>query len=45
MDLGISAVVKAALYKPLAEKDKYKIDTIMTSAKKFFYKINIDFFI
>ena len=43
MDLGISAVVKAALYKPLAEKDKYKIDTIMTSAKKFFNKIILIF--
>ena len=39
MDLGISAVVKASLYAPLAQKNQKLISSIMISAKKFYTKI------
>ena len=39
LELGIGAVVKSALYKPLAEKDDNKISEIIVSAEKFFKKI------
>ena len=39
MDLGISAVVKASLYRPLEERNDYLISAIMVSAKKFYTKI------
>lgn len=45
MDLGINAVVKASLYKPLAEKDHYMTSAIMVSAKKFYNKIILIFLI
>lgn len=35
-DLGISAVVQSALYKPLADKNNQEISRIITSARKFF---------
>lgn len=45
MDLGISAVVKASLYTPLAQKNKKNISLIMISAKRFYKKIIIIFLI
>lgn len=36
MDLGIGAVVQAALYKPLAKKDYEEISILYSSAKKYF---------
>lgn len=36
LDLGVGAVVQAALYKPLVDNDNYRIDEIYSSAKKFF---------
>ena len=36
LDLGISAVVQSALYKPLAEGNTKKISEIISSARKFF---------
>lgn len=36
LDLGVGAVVQAALYKPLANNDKDSINSIYWSAKKFF---------
>lgn len=36
LEMGIGTVVQSALYKPLAEKNKKRINEIMTSAKKFF---------
>lgn len=38
-DLGISAVVQSALYKPLADKDNNKVSEIISSARKFFKTI------
>lgn len=35
-DLGISAVISSALYKPLAEQDQEKISRIFSFAKRFF---------
>lgn len=39
MELGVGAVVKSSLYKPLAENDTVKISEIMASANKFFKKL------
>lgn len=39
LDLGVGAVVQAALYRPLLEKDNKKISEIFFSAKKFFSMI------
>ncbi|WP_294561089.1 polysaccharide biosynthesis C-terminal domain-containing protein [uncultured Traorella sp.] len=39
MDLGISAVVKASLYSPLAQKNLELISSIMISAKRFYKKL------
>lgn len=39
LDLGVGAVVKSSLYKPLAEKDNYKISAIIKSARKFFDRL------
>lgn len=36
LDLGVGAVVQAALYKPLSFKEKDKISLIYSSAKKYF---------
>lgn len=36
-DLGISAVVSSALYKPLAQNDEEKISRILAFARRFFY--------
>lgn len=41
MELGVGAVVKSSLYKPLAEDDNFKISEIVTSANKFFKKLAI----
>jgi O-antigen/teichoic acid export membrane protein len=39
LELGVGAVVKSSLYKPLAENDYEDISRIFVSAKKFFRKI------
>lgn len=39
LELGVGAVVQSALYKPLAQKDKSEISTIIVSAEKFFKRI------
>ena len=36
LEFGIGAVVKSALYRPLAEKNNSRISEIMTSANRFF---------
>lgn len=36
LDLGVGAVVQAALYKPLSDKDNYQISLIYTSAQRYF---------
>lgn len=41
LELGVGAVVQAALYKPLAENDSKKISEIVKSASKFFTKLAI----
>ena len=41
LDMGISAVTKSALYKPLAEHDNKKISEIMVSSGKFYHKLAI----
>lgn len=38
-ELGIGAIVKSALYKPLAERDEYGVSAIMSSARKFYANI------
>ena len=38
-DLGISAVVSSAYYKPLAERDAYQISKIFVFSKRFFKTI------
>lgn len=45
MELGIEPVVKALLYKPIANKDKKEIEGILKSAQKFFDKVVCAFFI
>ena len=39
MEMGVGAVVKAALYKPLADNDDTAISKVLISAKRFFNKI------
>lgn len=39
LDMGVSAVVQSALYKPLAENNNEKISEIISSASKFFRTI------
>ena len=39
LDLGVGAVVQAALYKPLAEENNELVNSIYWSAKKFFFTI------
>lgn len=41
LELGVGAVVQSSLYKPIADKDSYKISEIITSATKFFSKIGL----
>ena len=41
LELGMGAVVKSALYKPLADGDNKKIGEIITSSEKFFRKLAI----
>ena len=38
-ELGIGAVIKANLYKPLAKKDNYELSAVLVSAQRFFRKI------
>jgi len=40
-ELGIGAVIQAALFKPLAEQNKFEVSKIMKSAKNFFRKVTI----
>lgn len=39
MEFGVGAVVQSALYKPLAEANRYDIDCIITSGTKFYRKL------
>ena len=39
MELGVGAVVKSSLYKPLAENDINKVSQIVHAAKKFFRNV------
>lgn len=39
LELGIGQVIQSALYKPLANKDKYAIDCVLASGNKFFRRI------
>ena len=39
LDLGVGAVVKSSLYKPLAEGDNREISAIIKSARKFFNRL------
>lgn len=41
LDLGVGAVVRSSLYKPLAENDNVKISQIMKSSTKFFRTIGL----
>jgi O-antigen/teichoic acid export membrane protein len=41
MEMGVGAVVRASLYKPLADKDNESISRVLISAKKFFSKIGL----
>ena len=45
LEAGIGPVLKAALYKPIIEKDKLKIEMILKSGQKFFKKIAYIFII
>lgn len=36
LEAGIGPVIKAALYKPIAKKDKYEIEKILKASQKFF---------
>lgn len=45
LDAGVSAVIRAKFYKPLAEGDAPKVQTILNSAKSFYKKIGIIFLI
>ena len=42
---GIAGVARAALYKPLADNDAYKISAIMTEIKRFFHCVGYSFFV
>lgn len=39
MEMGVGGVVRAALYKPLAEKNTDRINQVLTASKNFFSKI------
>ena len=39
LDLGVGSVIQANLYKPLADRDNYKISTIVSSSQKFFKRL------
>ncbi|MEY8375289.1 hypothetical protein AALD22_05860 [Lachnospiraceae bacterium 56-18] len=39
LDLGVGAVVKSSLYKPLAERNNREISAIIKSARKFFNRL------
>ena len=41
MEMGVGAVVQAALYKPLAEHDDAQLSRIIRSARSFFFKIGL----
>jgi len=41
MEMGVGAVVRASLYKPLAEHDEDTISRVMISARRFFQKIGL----
>lgn len=41
MEMGVGAVVRASLYKPLAENDNLELSKILISSKKFFSKIGL----
>ena len=43
LEAGVGGVVKAALYKPLAEKDEQKLSGILNATENFFKKIGITF--
>ena len=43
LEAGVGGVVKAALYKPLAEKDEQKLGGILNATENFFKKIGITF--
>lgn len=45
LEAGIGPVIKAALYKPIANKDKYEIEKILKSSQKFFRVIAAIFII
>lgn len=40
-ECGVGAVVQSALYKPLAEKDYYKVSKIIISSERFFRKVGM----
>src|SRR5699024_8667784 len=39
LDLGVGSVVQSALYKPLANNDKYQSSLVLKAARNFFRKI------
>lgn len=39
LDLGVGSVVKAALYRPIAKKDKRQLSLVIAGAKSYFQKI------
>lgn len=41
MEMGVGAVVRSALYKPLAEKDSEGVSRVLVSSKRFFNKIGL----
>ena len=45
LELGVGAVVKSSLYKPLADKDEDSVSKIIASADKFFKKLGFILFI
>lgn len=45
LDAGVSAVIRAKLYKPLSLDDRYGIQCIVNAAKKFYQRIAITFII
>ena len=42
LDLGVGAVVQAALYKPLADNDEVRVSAIYSAARKYFRIIAYD---
>lgn len=45
LEAGIGPVIKSALYKPIAKKDKYEIEKILKASQKFFRIISAIFII